>query len=58
MGLKENLEKIQSLSHQAELGGGEERLKRQREGGRLTARESPLSADREMEVRRILRFRR
>ena len=39
MGLKENLEKIQSLSHQAELGGGEERLKRQREGGRLTARE-------------------
>src|SRR5712691_7481096 len=38
MGLKENLERIQSLSHQAELGGGEERLKRQREGGRLTAR--------------------
>ncbi|MBV8056276.1 MAG: acyl-CoA carboxylase subunit beta [Deltaproteobacteria bacterium] len=39
MGLKENLERIQSLSHQAELGGGEERLQRQREGGRLTARE-------------------
>jgi propionyl-CoA carboxylase beta chain len=39
MGLKENLETIQSLSRQAELGGGEERLKRQREGGRLTARE-------------------
>src|SRR6516162_6374475 len=39
MGLKENLERIQSLSQQAELGGGEERLKRQREGGRLTARE-------------------
>jgi propionyl-CoA carboxylase beta chain len=39
MGLKENLERIQSLLHQAELGGGEERLKRQREGGRLTARE-------------------
>jgi propionyl-CoA carboxylase beta chain len=39
MGLKENLERIHSLSHQAELGGGEERLKRQREGGRLTARE-------------------
>ena len=39
MGLKENLERIQSLSYQAELGGGEERLKRQREGGRLTARE-------------------
>ncbi len=39
MGLKENVDKIRSLSHQAELGGGEERLKRQREGGRLTARE-------------------
>jgi propionyl-CoA carboxylase beta chain len=39
MGLKENLERIRRLSHQAELGGGEERLKRQREGGRLTARE-------------------
>ena len=39
MGLKENLERIRLLSHQAELGGGEERLKRQREGGRLTARE-------------------
>lgn len=39
MGLKENLERINSLSRQAELGGGEERLKRQREGGRLTARE-------------------
>jgi propionyl-CoA carboxylase beta chain len=39
MGLRENLERIQVLSNQAELGGGEERLKRQREGGRLTARE-------------------
>jgi len=39
MGLKENVDKIRALSHQAELGGGEERLKRQREGGRLTARE-------------------
>jgi propionyl-CoA carboxylase beta chain len=39
MGLKENIQRIQSLSHEAELGGGEERLKRQREGGRLTARE-------------------
>jgi propionyl-CoA carboxylase beta chain len=39
MGLKENLERIRSLSTQAELGGGEERLKRQRQGGRLTARE-------------------
>jgi propionyl-CoA carboxylase beta chain len=39
MGLNENLERIHSLSRQAELGGGEERLKHQREGGRLTARE-------------------
>jgi propionyl-CoA carboxylase beta subunit len=39
MGLKENLERIRALSRQAELGGGQERLKRQREGGRLTARE-------------------
>jgi propionyl-CoA carboxylase beta chain len=39
MGLKENVARIQSLSQQAELGGGEERLRRQREGGRMTARE-------------------
>jgi len=39
MSLKENIERIHSLSEQAELGGGEERLKRQREGGRLTARQ-------------------
>ncbi len=39
MGLKENLERIQQLSRQAELGGGEDRLKRQRENGRMTARE-------------------
>jgi propionyl-CoA carboxylase beta chain len=39
MGLKENLERMQQLSRQAELGGGEERLKRQRENGRMTARE-------------------
>src|SRR6516165_10600866 len=39
MGLKENLDRIQELSRQAELGGGEERLKRQRENGRMTARE-------------------
>jgi propionyl-CoA carboxylase beta chain len=39
MGLKENLERIQELSHQAELGGGEERLKKQRQNGRMTARE-------------------
>ena len=39
MGLKENLDRIQELSRQAELGGGEERLKRQRSNGRMTARE-------------------
>ncbi|HJU27790.1 MAG TPA: acyl-CoA carboxylase subunit beta [Candidatus Binataceae bacterium] len=39
MGLKENIARIQTLSRQAELGGGEDRLKRQREGGRMTARE-------------------
>ncbi len=39
MGLKENLERIQQLSRQAELGGGEDRLERQRENGRMTARE-------------------
>ncbi|HLW71674.1 MAG TPA: acyl-CoA carboxylase subunit beta [Candidatus Binataceae bacterium] len=42
MGLKENVERIQHLTRQAELGGGEERLKRQREGGRMTARERVL----------------
>ena len=39
MTLKDNLERIQELSHQAELGGGEDRLKRQRESGKMTARE-------------------
>jgi len=39
MGLKENIERIQELSRQAEAAGGEDRLKRQRESGRLTARE-------------------
>ncbi|HXW85682.1 MAG TPA: acyl-CoA carboxylase subunit beta [Candidatus Binataceae bacterium] len=39
MSLKENLERIKTLSQQAEVGGGEERIKRQRAGGRLTARE-------------------
>lgn len=39
MGLKENIEKMQELSRRAELGGGEERLKRQRQSGRMTARE-------------------
>ncbi|MGO9263704.1 MAG: acyl-CoA carboxylase subunit beta [Candidatus Binataceae bacterium] len=39
MGLKENLERMHELSRQAELGGGEDRQKRQRENGRMTARE-------------------
>ena len=39
MGLKENIEKMQELSRLAELAGGEERLKRQRQSGRMTARE-------------------
>jgi len=39
MGLKENIERIHELSRQAELGGGEERNKRQRSNGRMTARE-------------------
>ena len=39
MGLKENIERIHQLSRQAELGGGEDRLKRQRDAGRMTARE-------------------
>jgi propionyl-CoA carboxylase beta chain len=39
MGLKENIERIQELSRQAEAAGGEDKLKRQRESGRLTARE-------------------
>jgi len=39
MGLKENIDHIHELSRQAELGGGEERLKRQRANGRMTARE-------------------
>ena len=42
MGLKENVERIQELTRQAELAGGEERLKRQRDGGRMTARERVL----------------
>jgi propionyl-CoA carboxylase beta chain len=39
MGLKENIERMTELSHQAELGGGEERQRRHRESGRMTARE-------------------
>ncbi len=39
MGLKENIERIHELTRQAEAAGGEDRLKRHRESGRLTARE-------------------
>src|ERR1700719_1896708 len=39
MGLKENIERIHELSRQAEAAGGEDKLKHQRESGRLTARE-------------------
>ncbi|HUY26814.1 MAG TPA: acyl-CoA carboxylase subunit beta [Candidatus Binataceae bacterium] len=39
MGLKENIERMNQLSRQAEAGGGEERLKKQRQNGRMTARE-------------------
>ncbi|MGC1676189.1 MAG: acyl-CoA carboxylase subunit beta [Candidatus Binataceae bacterium] len=39
MGLKENIERMNRLSRQAESGGGEERLKKQRQNGRMTARE-------------------
>jgi propionyl-CoA carboxylase beta chain len=39
MGLKENIERMQDLSRQADAGGGEERTKKQRSNGRMTARE-------------------
>jgi propionyl-CoA carboxylase beta chain len=39
MALKENIERMQELARQAELGGGEDRLEKQRQGGRMTARE-------------------
>jgi propionyl-CoA carboxylase beta chain len=39
MSLKENIQRMRELSRQAELAGGEDRLRRQRESGRLTARE-------------------
>src|SRR5437660_6308967 len=39
MSVKENIERIRELSRQAELGGGEDRQRRQRESGRMTARE-------------------
>src|ERR1700746_1316423 len=39
MSLKENIERVRELARQAELGGGEDRQRRQRESGRMTARE-------------------
>jgi len=39
MSFKENIQRIEELSRQAELGGGEERQRRHRESGRMTARE-------------------
>src|SRR5277367_6245494 len=39
MGLKENLERLQQLSREAEAAGGADRVKKQRAGGRMTARE-------------------
>jgi propionyl-CoA carboxylase beta chain len=39
MALKENLDQLERLHHDAELGGGEERIERQHASGRLTARE-------------------
>src|SRR5579872_5291049 len=39
MSLTENLERMRRLEREAELGGGEERLQRQRANGRMTARE-------------------
>ena len=39
MGLKENLEQLERLHHEAELAGGQERIDRQHASDRLTARE-------------------
>jgi propionyl-CoA carboxylase beta chain len=39
MGLKENLEELARRSQEAEVGGGEERIRKQHEAGKLTARE-------------------
>ena len=39
MGIKENLEELARRSSEAELGGGEERIRKQHEAGKLTARE-------------------
>ena len=39
MGLKENLERLTEINRRAELGGGEDRIRRQREQGKFLARE-------------------
>src|SRR5688572_2762651 len=39
MGVKENLEELARRNHEAELGGGEDRIKKQHAAGKLTARE-------------------
>ncbi len=39
MGLKENLERLQQLTREADAAGGQDRLKKQRAQGRMTARE-------------------
>ncbi|MBI2964134.1 MAG: acyl-CoA carboxylase subunit beta [Deltaproteobacteria bacterium] len=39
MGIKENLEELARRSREAELGGGVERIRKQHEAGKLTARE-------------------
>ncbi len=39
MGVKENLEELARRSSEAEVGGGEERIRKQHEAGKLTARE-------------------
>src|SRR5579872_2034409 len=39
MGLKENIDRMQEMSRLAEIGGGVERLAKQKQSGRMTARE-------------------
>ncbi len=39
MGLKENLEQLERLEREAELGGGEDRIAKQHAAGKMTARE-------------------
>ena len=39
MGLKENIERLNKLSREAEAAGGEDRIKKQKAHGRMTARE-------------------